>query len=107
MRSNDGPPMLATYLQAADGTLQAPTTTPVPSHSETLAVADVNGDGIPDLVTSGTGYPAMVSVLPGLAGGGFGEPASTGVRANPCFPRARASSPSETSTATGTPTWPS
>ena len=79
VRSNDGPPMLATYLQAADGTLQAPTTTPLPSHSETLAVADVNGDGIPDLVTSGTGYAAMVSVLPGLAGGGFGEPASTGL----------------------------
>ncbi|GAA2018438.1 hypothetical protein GCM10009740_02830 [Terrabacter terrae] len=77
--SNDGTSMFATYLQAADGTLQPPTTTPLPSHSETLAVADFNGDGIPDLVTSGTGYPATVSVLPGLAGGGFGAPASTGL----------------------------
>lgn len=77
VRSNDGPATLATFLQAADGTLQAPTSTTMPSHSETLAVADLNGDGIPDLVTSGTGQDATVSVLPGLADGGFDAPVST------------------------------
>lgn len=77
VRSYDGPASLVTFLQAADGTLQAPTSTTMPSHSETLEVADVDGDGVPDLITSGTGQNATVSVLPGLAGGGFGAPVTT------------------------------
>lgn len=77
VRSYDGPASLVTFLQAADGTLGTPTSTTMPSYSETLEVADVNHDGVPDLVTSGTGQDATVSVLPGLAGGGFGAPVST------------------------------
>ncbi|GAA1991876.1 hypothetical protein GCM10009817_37520 [Terrabacter lapilli] len=75
--TSDGSLVVATYLQAADGTLQASTTSPLPSHSVTLEVADFTGDGIPDVVTSTSGQDATVSVLPGLGGGGFGAPAST------------------------------
>ncbi|WP_374967914.1 S8 family serine peptidase [Terrabacter sp. BE26] len=77
VRSASGSARLATFLQGADGTLQGPTSTAMPAYSETLAVADVNGDGVPDLVTSGRNPSPNVSVLPGLAGGGFGAPVST------------------------------
>ena len=79
IHSSDGSSSVATYLQAADGTLAAPTSTPLPSYSETLAAADVTGDAIPDLVTSGMGENASVSVLPGLPGGGFGAPQTTSI----------------------------
>lgn len=77
VRSYDGPSSIAVYAQGADGTLGAPTMTALPAYSETLRAADVTGDGVPDLVTSGTGENATVSVLPGLAGGGVGAPITT------------------------------
>jgi subtilisin family serine protease len=82
IRSFDGPAALATFAQGEDGQLGSPTTTALPNFSETLAAADVTGDGIPDLVTSGTGPNASISVLPGLAGGGVGAPVTTTIGAS-------------------------
>ncbi|WP_256795733.1 S8 family serine peptidase [Terrabacter sp. Ter38] len=77
IRSLDGPAMLGTLAQGADGTLGAVTTNRLPAFSETLASGDVTGDGVTDLVTSGTGTNATVSVLPGLSSGGVGAAATT------------------------------
>jgi hypothetical protein len=43
------------FLGNGDGTLQAPITYSTAPHASVVAAADVNGDGIPDLLTVGSG----------------------------------------------------
>src|SRR5262249_32252170 len=47
-------------------------TVPLPTHGAVAAVADVNGDGRPDLLASQYGY-ARLMVLPGLGAHQFGD----------------------------------
>ena len=61
-------------LGKGDGTFQAPATNPYPGaavSSDLLAVADLNGDGKPDLVAGGGGFNPVVSVLLGNGDGTF------------------------------------
>jgi hypothetical protein len=72
----EGDSVLAVYLNSGGGTFAAPMVTSVPGFAGAVAVGDVNGDGIPDVViptvveTSTGGWRAEVVAL---LGGGNGE----------------------------------
>jgi surface-anchored protein len=69
---------LALYRQNADGTFAARVALPqnfTTAGTPPIRVADINQDGIPDLVTYGaTGSVTAAFWLPGLGGGTFGPP---------------------------------
>jgi len=46
-------PEIAVLLGNGDGTFQPPVTTPVPNAYAPFVVGDINGDGVPDIVTPG------------------------------------------------------
>jgi len=50
---NTNGPELAVLIGNGDGTFKAPVTTPAPNSFGSIAVGDVNGDNIPDIVTPG------------------------------------------------------
>ena len=60
------------YFGNADGTFTAGPVTPLAGFDESLALADVTGDGQADLLTASTIYP-------GTDGGVFGAPRSAGI----------------------------
>ncbi len=70
---------LAVLAQTPGGTLAAPvlydTAGTYPSRPASVAIGDVNGDGVPDVVVGITDIG--VQVFPGLAGGGLGSPSLT------------------------------
>ncbi len=70
-----GNPAVAVLLGLGDGTFAAYSSYPVGADPQSLAVADVNRDGVPDLVTANTGA-GTVSVLLGRGDGTF-EPQAT------------------------------
>ncbi|MCB1994273.1 MAG: VCBS repeat-containing protein [Burkholderiaceae bacterium] len=89
--TDDGVTELSTAMITADGfgtivrrPLPGPaSTTIVPYGARPLVLADVDADGVADLVslqTSGYGEPPSVSVLRGLGGGQFGTPRTVPVR---------------------------
>ena len=57
-----------------DGTFQAPAAIQVGVSPSSVAMGDVNHDGVPDLVVADTGSPAGVYVLLGQGGGKFAAP---------------------------------
>lgn len=57
-----------------DGTFQPPVAIQVGVLPNAVIIADVNGDGIPDLVVTDSGPPSGVWVLLGLGGGAFKPP---------------------------------
>ena len=64
---------------AAGFTLQGPFPALSPNGGELQLVADANGDGLPDLLggtTNSFSGSGGFAVLPGLVGGGFGQPVS-------------------------------
>ncbi len=78
---------VSVLLGNGDGTFQSPTSfNSVPRYAYSVAIADVNGDGKPDLVIAsgcppyppyyfdGCSYPGVVSVLPGNGDGTFQAP---------------------------------
>lgn len=74
-----GGSVLAVYLGNGDGTFQAQIDTTLPGYAEGLTVADVNGDGIPDvliptLVNNGSEWEAEVVTLIGKGDGHFEAP---------------------------------
>ena len=73
----------AVYLLAGkgDGTFQAPTL--VLSSSGSLAAADVNGDGKPDLALATSIDPATCQVYLGNGDGTFSDPKNYGISVGP------------------------
>jgi hypothetical protein len=78
--SFDGPGAVGVLLGNGDGTFQKPQTFPVGPGPNSVAVADVNGDGIPDLVVGNLGAPNLntgklydsgISILLGKGDGTF------------------------------------
>jgi hypothetical protein len=65
---------MAIYFGKGDGTWQAPLNIPITWGAYYISIADLNGDGVLDLVTSGGGAPANVAVLLGKPSGGFKAP---------------------------------
>lgn len=70
---------VAVLAQTAGGTLAAPvfydTAGTYPNRPNSVAIGDVNGDGLPDVIV---GISSVgVQVFPGLAGGGIGAPSLT------------------------------
>jgi Ca2+-binding RTX toxin-like protein len=67
------------FLGNGDGTFAAPIQTPISAGisvgPNSIAVADVNGDGNADLIVA-DGYGGNVSILPGNGNGTFGSPVS-------------------------------
>jgi Bacterial Ig-like domain (group 3)/FG-GAP-like repeat len=64
-------------LGDGDGTFQAPASYPAGPSAQSLAIADVNGDGHPDLaVAGGRGHFGYVNVLVGNGDGTFQSPVS-------------------------------
>lgn len=75
----EGASALGVYLGNGDGTFQNPVETLVPGYPNGMAVADVNGDGIPDvliptLVDTGSEWEAEVVTLIGRENGTFAPP---------------------------------
>ena len=69
--SGGGAGHVSVFLGNGDGTFQAPATYATGNGPDGLALADVNGDGIPDLIVANdTG--SSISVLPGNGDGTFG-----------------------------------
>jgi hypothetical protein len=62
---------ISVWLANADGTLGAPTSYTLPANVEAAVIADVNGDGKPDLVvaTRNATYQEQISVLTGNGNG--------------------------------------
>ncbi len=70
-------PFVTMHLNAGDGTFAAPDTVAIGSSAEDLAVADLNGNGRPDLVTTKRSGGYGISVLKNLGNGQFTSPVST------------------------------
>jgi hypothetical protein len=70
------------YAGRGDGTFAKPQILPVPPNADALAVADVNGDGRPDLITA-DGQSGDVAVQLGRGGGAFQEPTHFPVQNQP------------------------
>src|SRR5437868_9204287 len=93
MGASDNPgSTVSVLLGNGDGTFQDPRTFAVGAGPSALAVADVNGDGTPDLITANTGFfdkPGnTVSVLLGKGDGTFGEQRPFTVGSSPIAVRA-------------------
>jgi len=73
--SNAGSNDLSFLAGGAGGVFLAPTSIPLPVGARALdmALADLDADGKPDLVTADSGL-GSISILPGLGGGAFGDP---------------------------------
>jgi hypothetical protein len=68
---------VSVLLGNGDGTLGAPSSTPIDQNASSLAIADFNGDGNPDVVVASYGQDfttgsGSVAVLPGNGDGTFG-----------------------------------
>lgn len=85
----EGDSVLAVYLNSGGGTFAAPIETSVPGFADGLAVGDVNGDGIPDVLiptfveTPSGGGEAEVVTLLGEGDGHFEAPIVSPVDAAP------------------------
>ena len=75
------------WMNAGNGTLDAPIALPLPAGSkpEGVAIADVNGDGHPDIITANQGVvgTGSVSVFLGTATGTFAAPVAYDGGPNP------------------------
>ena len=71
-----GSNMLEVALGNGDGTFHAPITTTIPGGFQHVYVADMNGDGIPDVILATYSYGAGTSLefLRGLGNGSFAAP---------------------------------
>jgi hypothetical protein len=77
---------VSVLLGQGDGSFQAPQSYAAGSYPISLAVADVNSDGIPDLAVANVADDlGTVSVLLGQGDGTFQAPQSYGVATNPSF----------------------
>lgn len=87
--SAEGDSVLAVYLNAGDGTFTGPIETDLPKYANGLAVGDVNGDGIPDVLiptvveTPSGGGEAEVVTLLGKGNGEFETPIVSPIDAEP------------------------
>ncbi len=80
---DEATPNVIGVLTNAGGTFSGPVTHPTGGlDSGQVVMADLDCDGIADAVVSNSGS-GTVSVLPGLAGGGFGAPMTMTAGANP------------------------
>ncbi len=67
-RPAGGPPELEVMQIGADRRLSGPTPVPVPAVTAQLAVGDVTGDGVPDIVTGRGSQPNTLAVVPAVTG---------------------------------------
>ncbi len=68
-----GAPGPSVLFGVGDGTFQPAQTVSTGNYAQTIALGDLNGDGIPDLVTAG-GFTGLLSVQFGRGDGTFKAP---------------------------------
>ncbi len=64
--TSDNPSMLGVFLGNGNGTFQAIGTLPGGNRADDVAVVDLNGDGLPELIVSDYG-DGTIGVFPGAA----------------------------------------
>ena len=69
-----GNSQVSTLINNGDGTFKSPTNYSIPGNVQAIAAADLNADGVLDLVVPSGGTSATLSVLLGNGDGTFGTP---------------------------------